>query len=103
VTLANQAGSTFTRAGSQFRVHSEVCRSILHFLFFSALFFASAILVTPYAKADSVQYIYDAVGRLIAVIDTASDTTEYTYDAAGNLQSVTRHASSQLSIISIAP
>ena len=55
------------------------------------------------AQAGTVQYVYDGLGRLIAVIDPAGDTTRYSYDAAGNLLSVTRNSSSQLSIISFAP
>ena len=54
-------------------------------------------------QAGTVQYVYDGLGRLIAVIDPAGDTTRYSYDAAGNLLSVTRNSSSQLSIISFAP
>ncbi|MGH7486726.1 MAG: IPT/TIG domain-containing protein, partial [bacterium] len=50
-----------------------------------------------------IQYVYDDVGRLIAVVDPSGDTATYTYDAVGNLLSIDRHASSQVSIISFSP
>ena len=50
-----------------------------------------------------IQYVYDALGRLVAVIDVKGDTARYTYDAAGNLLSIQRYTSLQISIISYAP
>ena len=55
------------------------------------------------AQAPGIQYVYDALGRLIAVVDLDGDTARYTYDAAGNLLSIQRYDSSQISIISFAP
>ena len=49
-----------------------------------------------------VSYIYDALGRLVAMVGP-TDTTIYSYDAVGNLLSITRQASSQLSIVSVVP
>jgi len=42
------------------------------------------------ALAAEQRYVYDNLGRLIAVVDEAGNATTYTYDAAGNLISVTR-------------
>ena len=55
------------------------------------------------AGQSGIQYVYDELGRLIAVIDTNGDTATYTYDAVGNILSIGRHASSQVSIISFTP
>jgi YD repeat-containing protein len=59
------------------------------------------VRLTPAQAA--VQYVYDELGRLIAVIDTSGDTAVYHYDAVGNVLSIARHASSQVSIISFTP
>jgi YD repeat-containing protein len=56
---------------------------------------------TP-ARAD-VRYVYDELGRLIAVIDTGGDTATYTYDAVGNVLSIGRYASTAVSVISFVP
>jgi YD repeat-containing protein len=54
-------------------------------------------------SASEITYIYDELGRLIAVVDPAGETVKYTYDVVGNLLSITRHNSSQLSIIKVLP
>ena len=54
------------------------------------------------ARADTVQYVYDELGRLSAVID-GSGVRFYTYDAAGNLLSVSTPTGSQVAILSISP
>src|SRR5262245_57239545 len=62
------------------------------------------LLGAPIVSTQSaIQYVYDALGRLIAVIDTNGDTAVYHYDAVGNLLSIDRHASSQVSIVSFTP
>jgi YD repeat-containing protein len=62
---------------------------------------ANAIL-QPLA-ANPITYVYDELGRLLAVIDPSGDTATYKYDAMGNILSITRGNSSQLSIISFTP
>jgi YD repeat-containing protein len=62
-----------------------------------------AVGVARVGAQGAIQYVYDAVGRLIAVIDTSGDTATYTYDAVGNILSIGRHASSQVTVISFAP
>ncbi|WP_447980242.1 IPT/TIG domain-containing protein [Candidatus Nitrospira bockiana] len=56
----------------------------------------------PGHSAD-ISYIYDALGRLVGVVDPASETATYQYDAVGNLLSITRHASSTVSVITFSP
>jgi YD repeat-containing protein len=55
------------------------------------------------AHAGTIQYVYDELGRLIAVIDPAGETTRYTYDEVGNLTAVARNSSSRVSIVSFTP
>ncbi len=62
---------------------------------------ANAIL-QPLA-ANPIKYVYDELGRLLAVIDPSGDTATYKYDATGNILSISRANSSQLSIISFTP
>src|SRR6478609_3853856 len=62
---------------------------------------ANAIL-QPLA-ANPIKYVYDELGRLLAVIDPSGDTATYKYDAVGNIFSITRANSGQLSIISFTP
>jgi len=42
----------------------------------------------------SVQYVYDALGRLTTVVDASGNVATYNYDAVGNLLSITRSTSS---------
>ncbi len=54
-------------------------------------------------NATHITYVYDELGRLVGAIDPNGDTARYTYDAVGNLTSISRHISSQLSIIEFSP
>lgn len=42
------------------------------------------------AQQANVNYVYDEVGRLVAVIDQQGDAARYNYDAVGNLLSIER-------------
>src|SRR5437870_10586029 len=48
----------------------------------------AAVGLVPAADAGQERYDYDALGRLIRVIDEQGRVTEYVYDAAGNLLQV---------------
>jgi YD repeat-containing protein len=52
----------------------------------------AVLLTTPPAVAQSanVNYVYDPLGRLIAVIDAHGDVVVYQYDAVGNLLGIER-------------
>jgi YD repeat-containing protein len=50
-----------------------------------------------------VNYVYDDLGRLVAVIDVSGNAAEYSYDAVGNILSISRYSSSQVSIIDFSP
>jgi YD repeat-containing protein len=50
-----------------------------------------------------ITYIYDAVGRLTAVVDPAGETARYAYDAVGNLLLISRQSSALVSVIEFTP
>jgi YD repeat-containing protein len=49
-----------------------------------------------------IDYIYDELGRLVAVV-TAQEFTRYTYDAVGNLLSISKGSPAQVAIIQFTP
>lgn len=59
----------------------------------------------PLWAQGTVQYVYDALGRLTEVIDPTGNVASYNYDAVGNLLSITRSTTSPsaLAIFSFAP
>lgn len=52
-------------------------------------------LLSPLVEAGQERYEYDALGRLVRVIDAQGRVTEYVYDAVGNLLHVIPGATSQ--------
>ncbi|HET7698320.1 MAG TPA: carboxypeptidase regulatory-like domain-containing protein [Vicinamibacterales bacterium] len=64
---------------------------------------ATVNLSLPTAAPPTVRYVYDEVGRLVAVVDTTGETARYAYDAVGNVTSISRHASSTLAVLEISP
>jgi YD repeat-containing protein len=61
------------------------------------------VLAPTPADAADIVYLYDRLGRLIAVVDPASDTAVYSYDAVGNLLGIARQSSSTVSVIGFDP
>jgi len=55
------------------------------------------------SRAADISYVYDNLGRVIAVIDPATDTAVYAYDAVGNLTGITRQTSASLTIFQFTP
>jgi YD repeat-containing protein len=51
----------------------------------------------------TVRYVYDELGRLVSVVDTAGETARYSYDAVGNVTSITRQGSSSLAVLEFSP
>lgn len=52
----------------------------------------------------AAEYLYDAAGRLAAVVsDESGEVAEYSYDAAGNITEVDRRSASELSVVSLVP
>jgi YD repeat-containing protein len=50
-----------------------------------------------------VTYIYDALGRLVGVVDGAGESAVYVYDAVGNLLSIERHGAGNVAIVQFNP
>jgi len=61
------------------------------------------VLARPAPAPADIYYVYDDLGRLIAVTDPAAGTARYLYDAVGNLVSVVRQPASAVSIIEFRP
>jgi len=66
-------------------------RTLTCLIFLFILGFASPLWAQSGA---SVQYVYDALGRLTTVVDPSGNVANYNYDAVGNLLSITRTTSS---------
>lgn len=80
---------------------SRVC---LRMRFFTcALLVCLSLYSISSAQTGGITYVYDELGRLVAVIDPSGDTAKYTYDATGNLLSISRYNSSIVSLISFTP
>jgi YD repeat-containing protein len=66
----------------------------------------TALLVcalTAHVTAQTVRYVYDELGRLVAVIAPSGDAAVYQYDAVGNLLSISRHTAGSVSIFEFSP
>ncbi len=50
-----------------------------------------------------INYVYDSLGRLIAVMDASGNAATYSYDAVGNLLGIGRQTATQVSLASFAP
>jgi YD repeat-containing protein len=64
--------------------------------------FTTDAISGSYSTGD-ITYIYDDLGRLMAVVDPTGDTAVYHYDAVGNLLSISRYSSSTVSVITFTP
>ena len=62
-------------------------------------------IASPLWAQSTVQYVYDALGRLTQVVDPSGSVATYNYDAVGNLLSITRSTTSPsaLAIFSFTP
>ena len=106
---ARRPQARHSRAGGNPEVwHAPGLRLVLLLiaLLMSASFFrlpSSAFLVSD-AYAGDVQYIYDDLGRLLAVVDaTAGEAAIYQYDAVGNLLAIVRQPASTVAILNFTP
>ena len=60
---------------------------------------SGAIAQRANAQSTGASYVYDSLGRLIAVYDASGDAAVYQYDAVGNLLSITNYPSSQFASV----
>jgi len=56
----------------------------------SVLFVIFMNLLSSFVSADTAEYFYDDIGRLIATVSYTGDVTIYTYDEVGNLLSISK-------------
>lgn len=70
----------------------RVARNVLRSVSAAALL---AALSAPALAAETTQYTYDALGRVISAIDASGKKVVYTYDSAGNRTRVSNGAEFQ--------
>jgi YD repeat-containing protein len=75
------------------------CLKVRRVFLCCAFLFLSALAL----RAQTVRYIYDELGRLVAVIDQNGDAAIYNYDAVGNLLSIARQSAGTVSILEFTP
>lgn len=68
-----------------------------------ALGLASASLSRAGVGAGPLTYAYDALGRLVAVVDGSGNAGVYTYDAVGNLLNIQAPPANTVAIFTFAP
>lgn len=61
------------------------------------------VLAPTLGGADTAQYFYDPLGRLIGVVDGQGSIAAYQYDRVGNLLSISRSTASPPTITSVSP
>ena len=72
-------------------------------IFVLVVVFSTSLLSATAQQGNTTTYVYDANGRLHAVISPAGDAVVYEYDAAGNITAVRRMPSTTLAILSFSP
>lgn len=72
-------------------------------IFVLVVVLCTSLLTATAQQGNTTTYVYDANGRLHAVISPAGDATVYEYDAAGNITAIRRLPASSLAIISFSP
>jgi YD repeat-containing protein len=80
--------------------HSFFLRVLIALL---GVFLSVCLLPLGPISAGNIDYVYDELGRLIAVIDETGETAVYQYDAVGNVLSISRQSSAIVSIITFTP
>jgi len=65
----------------------------------------AVLAVSAGSSAQTVQYVYDELGRLVSVVAPAPNggSAVYTYDAVGNLLSIARYAANAVTIVEFTP
>jgi YD repeat-containing protein len=67
------------------------------------IIFTTSPLSALAQQGGTTTYVYDANGRLHAVISPAGEAAVYEYDAAGNITAIRRLAANELAILSFSP
>lgn len=90
-------------AGSSPDVIRTLCSAVRRMAVLLLLLAALIPGLYPQEGGSTLRYVYDELGRLIAVVDPASDTAVYSYDSVGNLLSISRTSSATVSILHFTP
>lgn len=77
-------------------------KNLLSSLLIVVALLAVAVSVSA-QQGGAAYYLYDANGRLTAVLSPTGEAVTYSYDPAGNFTSITRYAANQLSILDFTP
>src|SRR5881396_3388713 len=77
-------------AGNRVKVNDQI-ETLLRLI--HALMMAGLLLWPAFLHADQVQYFYDELGRLVAVVDSTGNAAVYVYDEVGNLLRIDRFTS----------
>ncbi len=72
-------------------------------IFVLVVVFSTSLLSATAQQGNTTTYVYDANGRLHAVIYPVGDAVVYEYDAAGNITAVRRVPATTLAILSFSP
>src|SRR4029079_1893372 len=83
--------------------HPETAMMVRRSLRALVLSILTASAIAASAQTPTVRYVYDELGRLVAVIDQNGDAAVYNYDAVGNLLSITRKSSGRVAILEFTP
>ena len=68
-----------------------------------AVVFSASLFTAAAQQGNTTTYVYDANGRLHAVISPTGEAVVYDYDAAGNITAIRRLPASSLAILSFSP
>ena len=82
-------------------MRKRILRSFPIFVLFVVL--STSLLPARAQQGNTTTYVYDANGRLQAVISPAGDAVVYEYDAAGNITAIRRLPATSLAIFSFSP
>lgn len=72
-------------------------------IFVLVVFFSTSLLSATAQQGNTTTYVYDANGRLHAVISPAGDAVVYEYDAAGNITAIRQLPATALAIFDFSP
>ena len=72
-------------------------------IFVLVVVLCTSLLSATAQQGNTTTYVYDANGRLQAVISPAGDATVFEYDAAGNITAIRRLPATALAIFSFSP
>ena len=72
-------------------------------IFVLAVVFSASLLSATAQQSNTTTYVYDANGRLHAVISPAGEAVVYEYDAAGNITAIRRLPATALAIFDFSP